>query len=131
MDTSETYIKMRREAKVDLGQGIPIESPCNYIGNDVWVDSKGDWYVATGDEVFQLERQAQLQAMVLDKIDCPSQSAFAIIINLGYRFSELAKVTTEYDYWIQFTSMEQLWLAFCMSEKYNKVWEGEQWIVRQ
>ena len=24
-------------------------------------------------------------------------------------------------------SMEQLWLAFCMSEKYGKVWSGEKW----
>ena len=26
-------------------------------------------------------------------------------------------------------SMEQLWLAFVRSEKYNKVWDGENWIV--
>ena len=25
-------------------------------------------------------------------------------------------------------SMEQLWLAFVMKEKYNKVWNGEEWI---
>ena len=25
-------------------------------------------------------------------------------------------------------SMEQLWLAFVMKEKYNKVWDGEEWI---
>jgi len=27
----------------------------------------------------------------------------------------------------QFTSMEQLWLAFVMKEKYNKTWDGEKW----
>ena len=26
-------------------------------------------------------------------------------------------------------SMEQLWLAFVMKEKYNKVWSGEDWIT--
>jgi len=26
-----------------------------------------------------------------------------------------------------FTSMEQLWLAFVMKEKYNKVWNGKEW----
>lgn len=27
-------------------------------------------------------------------------------------------------------SMEQLWLAFVMKEKYNKTWDGENWIER-
>ena len=29
-------------------------------------------------------------------------------------------------YWL--TSMEQLWLAFVMLEKYNKIWDGKNWI---
>ena len=28
-----------------------------------------------------------------------------------------------------FASMEQLWLAFVMKEKYNKIWNGEEWIT--
>ena len=27
-------------------------------------------------------------------------------------------------------SMEQLWMAFYMKEKYNKVWNGEKWITK-
>jgi hypothetical protein len=27
-----------------------------------------------------------------------------------------------------FTSMEQLWLAFVMKDKYNKEWNGEDWV---
>lgn len=27
----------------------------------------------------------------------------------------------------RFDSYEQLWLAFVMKEKYNKVWDGEKW----
>lgn len=30
-----------------------------------------------------------------------------------------------------FTSMEQLWLGFIMSEKFNKVWNGKKWIKRK
>ena len=40
----------------------------------------------------------------------------------------------EHDYTIEFSSyaksfnsMEQIWLAFVMKEKYNKVWSGEDW----
>jgi len=28
-------------------------------------------------------------------------------------------------------SMEQLWLAFVMKEKYKKIWNGEKWIVKE
>jgi hypothetical protein len=31
-------------------------------------------------------------------------------------------------YWGNFTSWEQLWLAFVMKEKSNKIWDGKQWI---
>ena len=30
----------------------------------------------------------------------------------------------------RFTSMEQLWLAFVMKEKFNKIWDGEEWILQ-
>ena len=34
------------------------------------------------------------------------------------------------DYWIQFSSMERLWLAFVMKEKYRKHWDKtkEEWV---
>jgi len=31
-------------------------------------------------------------------------------------------------YWQQFGSMEQLWLAFVMRERFGKVWNGEEWL---
>jgi len=30
----------------------------------------------------------------------------------------------------EFKSFEQLWLAFVMSEKYNKIFEGKDWIIK-
>ena len=30
-----------------------------------------------------------------------------------------------------FTSMEQLWLAFCMHELYSKKWNGEDWVKEE
>ena len=30
---------------------------------------------------------------------------------------------------IEIASMEQLWLAFVMNEKYDKVWDGEDWVT--
>lgn len=31
------------------------------------------------------------------------------------------------EYSFSFTSIEQCWLAFVMKEKYNKIWDGENW----
>ena len=31
-------------------------------------------------------------------------------------------------YWYSFSTMEQLWLAFVMQEKFNKTWTGEEWV---
>ena len=73
-----------------------------------------------------LPRQDQLQEMVIDIIDCSSHSATANLINFGTRLQQFVK--DDYDYWMQFTSMEQLWLAFVMKEKYNKTWNGEKWV---
>ncbi len=77
---------------------------------------------------FPVWDQAQLQKMILDKFDCPSHSAFANIINLGWKFSKMAKVTIEFDYWVKFTCMEELWLAFVMREKCDKIWNGYAWV---
>ena len=74
-----------------------------------------------------LPRQDDLQKMVADTIDCPSHSSCAIFINVGHRMHQWCDEA--WDYWMRFTSMEQLWLAFVMKEKYNKVWNGEEWNV--
>jgi hypothetical protein len=36
----------------------------------------------------------------------------------------------KYEVGVKFTSMEQLWLSFVMKEKYEKVWDGEEWVKR-
>lgn len=36
--------------------------------------------------------------------------------------------TTDKPYWYQSDSREQLELTFVMEEKYNEVWDGENWI---
>jgi len=124
MDKSETYIKMRLAAIPDLGMGIPIECPCNLIVNDVWVDSKGDWYYSTEDEVFQLERQDQLQGMVA----IPKTASIPTMTQLTmfYQFwqKSLASSHSGIPYFAIFNSMEQLWLAFVMKELYSKIWDS-------
>lgn len=53
------------------------------------------------------------------------------MINYGYSWpenrpiGELPPINVDL-----FPSMEQLWLAFVMKEKYGKVWNGEEWITK-
>jgi len=54
-------------------------------------------------------------------------------------FTQVQAMLNDLDDWhraydahlMEIKSMEQLWLAFIMSEKFNKVWSGESWISKQ
>jgi len=67
-------------------------------------------------------RQDQLQEMVLppwtDKVMSYRITAMLSKFNQWYFYKHAGR----------FSSMEQLWLGFVMREKYNKVWNGEDWI---
>lgn len=120
MDTSETYIKMRLTAIKYIERGSKPErygiakniiEDYDYIS----IDMKGNWYVTTMDYGgCQLERQDQLQEMIDD-------------------FKLPERLPWFYDFAVndvpgKFVSMEQLWLAFVMKEKYGKTWNGEEWV---
>ena len=147
MDTSETYIKMCEKA-------VEIQKQ-RLIGFD-W--QEGDWYHWWSDvndsvkynddqvlsENFSYEwceeekrevnniwlpRQDQLQEMVA--MDTCSYISFPVLLlsSLGeFTNRGLAPDEGWNDYALSFTSMEQLWLAFVMKEKYNKTWNGEDWV---
>jgi len=127
MDTSKEYIKMcekfvegRKEWKPQSGDfvyckengkvvvlyfnkhhGLPPAKYTNY------------------ETAIPLWRQDQLQEMM----DIKS------VVTLLSRFNEF--VFGDTGYIIQFIdSCEQLWLAFVMKEKYNKIWNGEDWIKK-
>ncbi len=130
MDTSETYIKMCdceeiqeqrvRQAPWDswiIGDyyytQAPIES-CISIHNDA--SSYG-----LGIGTIWLPRQDQLQEM-LDKGTIWSNS-----LKFEYFLREEGSYNIKaYPY--QFSTWEQLWLAFVMKEKHNKTWNGSDWI---
>jgi len=139
MDTSETYIKM-----CDCDEIQSQRKRISDWNGKLWMFNEDGDFVTNaklaklGSEratratngknspkLVWLPRQDQLQEMVTDTIDCPSHSSCAIFINVGHRIHQWCD--DDFNYWIQFTSMEQLWLAFVMKEKYNKLWTGEKW----
>lgn len=133
MDTSATYIKMCRTPE--------IQAPPPRFG-DLWAyvgampgykwgmqtpqlewirdneDAEPDFYYDDTIERVWLPRQDQLQAMV------KSVTSWSLL----WHFTDWAKVTGMKGYLPEETSMEQLWLAFVMSQK-GKTWNGEEWLA--
>ena len=75
--------------------------------------------------------QDQLQKIVssrlTDKIAMHRVGTFNHIIHRNDIW--VNKHMSFYQYYYEFISMEQLWLAFVMKEKYSKQWNGKEWIT--
>ncbi len=154
MDTSETYIKMcekaekiqllrREKAHVDTGKwkdgdiyahitgGISMAYP-SYL--DIWA-SEPD-YLHHPHENIWLPRQDQLQAMVdpykseqNSEWHSKSKTYDLLRVFLAFCTGDEYEMSFPTSYVEQFTSMEQLWFAFVMSQLYKKQWNAETWKV--
>jgi len=139
MDCSPEYIKMcncpeiqqykvHRQTDMYLHKGIDGDEVMagynlTYVANSIW-----------------LPRQDQLQEMVsLDSLKERHwwYKGISLTECLIWGMVDFVDAGT-HDYIFcmkgyakQFISMEQLGLAFCMAEKYNKCWDGESWKLRQ
>ena len=125
MDTSETYIKMCEKLPEDFCprpwgaldmQVLP--SGFYYLRNEV--------YYIKGQKIIQLYRQDQLQEMI-DQLTIYSKVRRIYEFTWDFIWEEEREVLSKYAE--QFTSMEQLWLAFVMKERWNKIWNGENWVA--
>lgn len=131
MDTSKEYIKMCNESEIQKYWKFEVG---DYVfrrdKKDIKIICEGCYdvfdVVAINDlsrqDLILLPKQDQLQSM----IDFMQHDKFYYAIN-----------DEEYSSWIvdkkriprfNVRSYEQLWLAFVMKEKYNKVWNGKEWI---
>lgn len=137
MDESKEYIdmckKLPENVKQDFENAYPIDdvgSVCvlddgeiGYIGTHL-----GGWqchgYDCSGENkpVTQLYTQDQLQDIYHQYIQ----------INRGSNLNGYGLIIEVFEFarrnWIENYSMEQLWLAFIMHEKYGKIWNREEWI---
>ena len=129
MDTSEIYIKMCEKA-------VEIQK--------LWKPTDGDfcWHDNEGEECWgSWEYPAQTSVVTVSQktpIDwwyswlwLPRQDQLQEMLDwscwqLTARFAEFAHIEAG-QIPSRFTSMEQLWLAFVMKEKFNKIWDGEKW----
>ena len=131
MDTTETYIKMCEKADAEIQGRVPQEgdyfSLCTNIKcttyrkeshkKDTGVILICGHYEANihhGD--IWLPRQDQLQEIAKDM--AVSERKLAVY------FGRWCEDWGDFQF-----SLEKLWLAFVMKEKYNKIWNGEGWVV--
>jgi len=111
VDTSEAYIKMCERAVEIQRKARRSQRKEKWSGE--WVYSGAVW----------LPRQDQLQEMVGNSPYNNIQNAMWSILDNLHKYAFTPNIFNEFIP----TSMEQLWLAFVMKEKYGKVWNGEEW----
>jgi len=126
MDTSETYAKMCEKAKEIQKDWFPVEGDfCIYKrglqDRHITILSAFMKYAYSPDFDW-LPRQDQLQEMVLKT-------------NTGIwdLFGKIGRWCSAWDESIggagYYATGEQLWLAFVMKKKYNKTWNGGDWVT--
>lgn len=79
-----------------------------------------DFYEIDWKKFIYLPTQEQLQEMM----ELPS--IYHRVVDKLYDFTEWVKINATYV--TSYCSMNELWLAFVMKEKYNKIWNGKVWI---
>ena len=113
MDLTLEYVEMMIQAK-EVRQKVPR----NFDGTASGINNFFG-YSKIIDKMVWLPRQDQLQNMV--------EGEFWQLHYDMYHFMQ----TIYMDNWNAaeiFLSMEQLWLAFVMDDKFDKKWNGEKWV---
>ena len=130
MDTSKEYIKMCDCPEI---QNKVLKFGDFFLfrdGGDIFIFPQGCEQIIkypARDRIW-LPRQDQLQEMVIRHGQDPKPEYWPMLL---FGFTDWAKnYAIESDRkGFQFpTSMEQLWLAFVMKEKFGKKWDGDKWI---
>ena len=111
MDKSKVYIEMCEKAK-EIQKLKPLGKSLNAWGKD--------------DLSIWLPRQDQLQEMIDRSI--LNETSLALAKRFGKWLENNSFIGSCLTEIVRKNSMEQLWLAFVMKEKYNKTWNGEDWI---
>ena len=139
MDTSETYIKMNEKA-VEIQSAKQAYNKGDYYSDYVMraypIVLECHPYGCVKSSTIWLPRQDQLQAMweenTIDKI-----ARFTRFVFDEFRYKRFSNfkaktsnnILSTKALW-EPTSMERLWLAFVMKERYSKIWNGTDWTIQ-
>lgn len=123
MDTNKQYIKMCEKAE-EIRKGHKWQDGDYTNRGLAYYSGRGNWNVGVDsiEECIWLPRQDQLQEMIGVGLDS--------FYMLWHEYEVFASCITP-EWADNLDSMEQLWLAFVMKEKYNKVWVNDEWVKRE
>ncbi len=148
MDISNRYVLMCQKAQEiqehwmprqcdfiiqlsDLEEGIGLCHPASHIvqvANFYYEEQDEENYARECDEMKEqslwLPRQDQLQRMIEPDISLIHSIIRRVVEKTYHDYSRNIVVSAPE----LFYSMEQLWLAYIMSEKFGKVWNEEEWV---
>ena len=134
MDTSKEYIEMCERA-TEIQKGFTkLEVGDYFVNKGGYVHNFCDICYETFSPVrigmewaIKLPRQDQLQEIYCDEYEGRAdmwQSFLDFALN-GYEADKYKNKPV-----ILFNSGEQLWLVFVMDKRFNKVWDGKEWIKK-
>lgn len=142
MDTSKTHIKMCKKAKEI--QALRANKTGDFIAGKSWVgvfiedesysydigcplpdDENRDIWLPRQDQLYDMLEDCLLET---DEDKTPGQLCWTIVGEIDSCHNDWSGDVSEY--YKQFTSMEQLWLAIVMKRKFKKDWspEKEDWV---
>jgi len=135
MDTSEKYIKMC--SKATEIQEIKKNAGYYVSGDFVYCDNIDIIHIASYEEGFAINESAPidinfpfsgklLKTVFLPRQDQLQEMVIPEEVSSNWDWMRKFILKTGSRYYIDFSSFEQLWLAFVMKEKYNKVWDEKQ-----
>jgi len=131
---TDNYIKMCEQAEEIQKAWKPKDWDRFIFKNDKSV-GVGSGHIKSYMKIWYiwLPTQEQLQEMILTKNILENTWALGWLMNNVYCFMEnkyeYVELPEHYAFKI-FTAMNELWLAFVMYRKYNKIWTGEKWIQK-
>ncbi len=131
MDTSPEYIAMCEKAWPDLKPYQPRFSRnlrMLYILDHLPVYWRNNVNTSNAQRAIPLWEQDQLQEMVRGDPPYPKaayySSTWRLVVSWAFEPNEHGSIYTIVN---RLLSMEQLWLAFVMHEKFGKHWNGQEW----
>ena len=133
MDTTEQMIKMSVGAERSAPE---LFFKSTYDVHDYTFQVEGNdllWWLPRQDQLQEMVGQPNLAYLLLDFRKFTSPDEYCLhgkSREAGFYNQDYCKICTNkrIKAFKTFTSMEQLWLAFVMNEKFGKVWDGDKWI---
>jgi hypothetical protein len=128
VDISKTYTKMcDKSTEIQILKPHYLEGEFVSNREDFEVQQAGDWLPNSDEQYIWLPRQDQLQEMIRQSFETElERECLNVWYNVNQRFFSFWRDSPTLEQ--LHGTMEQLWLAFVMKEKYNKVWNGKDWI---